>query len=128
MDVSENSTNLAFGILLDGSGQGWIGKSCLLIHKSVGPRARWGTILTNEQLDVTGEPIDNKCNNCDIFVQSCPAGAFSGKNFDINDNREIRYDVFKCDDYLSQMKEKTGYRVCGLCVKVCPYGKTNSDF
>jgi epoxyqueuosine reductase len=109
------------------AGLGWIGKSCLLIHEHVGPRARWGTVLTNAPLGITGRPVEDKCRNCNVCVKSCPAGAFSGKNFNMHDKREIRYDAHKCDVYLSQMEEKTGYRVCGICIKVCPYGQNKVD-
>jgi epoxyqueuosine reductase QueG len=105
------------------SGQGWIGKSCLLINEAVGPRARWGTVLTDAPLPTTGKPLDENCGNCDICVKKCPAGAFTGNTFNIRDKREIRYDAFKCDKYLSQREQSTGYRVCGICLAVCPYGK-----
>ena len=105
------------------SGLGWIGKSCLLINKDVGPRARWGTILTNAPLTPTGKPMENNCGNCNICVESCPAEAFTGVNFNINEKREKRYDAFKCNDYLTQREQTVGLRVCGICVQVCPYGK-----
>ncbi len=105
------------------SGLGWIGKSCLVINYKYGPRARWGTILTNAQIEPTGKPTNKNCGNCNICVDSCPAEAFTGINFKINDKRDIRYDAYKCDKYLSQMKESKGYRVCGICIKVCPFGK-----
>ena len=105
------------------AGLGWIGKSCLIINHKYGPRVRWGTILTNAPLKSTGKPINKNCGNCNICVDSCPAGAFTGINFKLNDKREVRYDVFKCDKYLSQRKESKGYRVCGICIKVCPFGK-----
>ena len=105
------------------SGLGWIGKSCLLINESVGPRARWGTVLTNAPLSTTGKPLDENCGDCDICVKKCPAGAFTGYKFSMQDKREIRYDVFKCDKYLSHREKSTGHRVCGICIQVCPYGK-----
>ena len=105
------------------SGLGWIGKSCLLINESVGPRARWGTVLTNAPLSPSGKPLDENCGDCDICVRKCPAGAFTGYKFNMQDKREVRYDAFKCDKYLSDREKSTGYRVCGICVQVCPCGK-----
>ncbi len=105
------------------SGLGWIGKSCLLITKEIGPRVRWGTVLTNAPLTPTGKPTEKDCGNCNICVDSCPANAFTGNNFNINEKRENRYDAFKCNDYLTQREQTVGLRVCGICIQVCPYGK-----
>ena len=105
------------------SGLGWLGKNCLLINESAGPRARWGTVLTNAPLSPTGKPAGNKCGTCDVCVTSCPAGAFTGVEFNMEEKREVRYDAFKCDRYLSEREISTGYRVCGVCLAVCPFGK-----
>ena len=105
------------------AGLGWIGKSCLLITESVGPRARWGTILTNAPLTPTGNLTERDCGDCNICVKHCPAGAFTGNNFKMNESRENRYDAFKCRDYIIQRGKKYGLSVCGICVQVCPYGK-----
>lgn len=104
------------------SGLGWVGKNCLLINESSGPRARWGTMLTNAPFTSTGKPADRKCGMCDICVTSCPAGAFTGVEFNMEEKRDVRYDAFKCDRYLSQREKSTGYRVCGVCLAVCPFG------
>ena len=104
------------------SGLGWIGKSSLLINGSVGPRARWGTVLTNAPLAPTGTPLDQHCGTCDICVQKCPVHAFTGVEFKAKDGRAVRYDAFRCDEYLTEREKATGYRVCGICVKVCPFG------
>ena len=108
------------------SGLGWIGKSCLLITEKNGPRVRWGTILINAPLTITGNPVSDKCKVCELCVIICPAKAFTGKTFDINDRREVRYNAHKCDKYLSKMNKEKGLRVCGLCVQVCPYGRKES--
>jgi len=105
------------------SGLGWIGKSCLLVTESVGPRARWGTILTNAPLTPTGSLMERDCGNCNVCVKNCPAGAFTGNNFKMSERRENRYDAFKCRDYIIQRGKKYGLSVCGICVQVCPYGK-----
>jgi epoxyqueuosine reductase QueG len=110
------------------SGLGWIGKSSLLINGSVGPRARWGTVLTNAPLAPTGKPSDQQCGTCDVCVIKCPAHAFTGTEFRVGDDREVRYDAFACDEYLTAREKATGYRVCGICVKVCPFGGGSNQF
>lgn len=104
------------------SGLGWIGKSCLLITPENGPRVRWVSILTDAPLIITGESINQNCGDCKRCVDICPVNAFSGRNFEANEPREMRYDAKKCEDYFNKMKDRGEVAVCGLCLYVCPYG------
>lgn len=103
------------------AGLGWIGKSCLLVTPEVGPRLRWATVLTDAPLEA-GEPMQERCGECEECVTSCPAGAFTGRSFDPSESREARFDVYKCDAYLSS-KERAEEQFCGMCVYACPHGK-----
>ncbi|HPX78507.1 MAG TPA: 4Fe-4S dicluster domain-containing protein [Methanobacterium sp.] len=102
------------------SGLGWIGKSCLLINPEAGPRIRWGTVLTDAPVEVTGEPLEVQCGDCTDCVNICPVDAFTGKDFHEDEPREVRYDAQKCQEYLGHGDE---WNVCGLCVYICPYGR-----
>lgn len=106
------------------AGLGWIGKSCLLVTPDIGPRVRWVTVLTDAPLEVTGEPMEERCGTCVECVDMCPVKAFTGQPFRENEPREARFDASKCDRYLTKMKEKDAeLAVCGLCLYICPYGK-----
>ena len=105
------------------AGLGWIGKSCLLVTPERGPRVRWVTVLTDAPLRATGRPMEERCGTCRECVDICPVGALSGRAFCENEAREARLDAGKCDDYRDEMEENTGFRVCGLCLFVCPYGR-----
>jgi len=104
------------------AGLGWIGKSCLLVTPEVGPRVRWASILTDAPL-TAGQRLAERCGRCTECVEACPAHAFTGRNFQADEPREARFDVFKCDEYFRQREKQVGARVCGLCVYVCPYGR-----
>ncbi len=104
------------------AGLGWIGKSCLLVTPEVGPRVRWASILTDASL-TAGQPLAERCGECMECVETCPAHAFSGRNFQAGEPREARFDVFECNGYLRQREEQVSVRVCGMCVYVCPYGR-----
>jgi epoxyqueuosine reductase QueG len=105
------------------SGLGWIGKSCLLVTPDNGPRVRWATVLTNAPLEPTGEPMQDRCATCIECVEICPVQAFSGKHFDPNESREVRYRADKCDAYFRAMETKGELKVCGMCLYVCPFGR-----
>ncbi|MGC9517100.1 MAG: 4Fe-4S double cluster binding domain-containing protein [Methanomicrobiales archaeon] len=105
------------------AGIGWIGKNCLLINPDVGPRVRWITVLTDAPLEATGSPLEDFCGDCKKCVEICPANAFSGRSFKVEEPREVRYDARKCEKYFEQLEKEGELPVCGLCVYVCPYGK-----
>ena len=103
------------------SGLGWIGKSCLLITPDLGPRVRWGTILTDAPLE-TGTPMKVNCGSCTICVEACPAQAFTGKNFVPSEPREMRMIIQRHTQFQDEREKNTGVRMCGVCVNICPFG------
>jgi epoxyqueuosine reductase QueG len=100
------------------AGLGWIGKSCLLVTPDVGPRVRWASILTDAPL-VPGEPVAEGCGECQACVDACPAQAFTGKSFRVDEPREARFDVARCYEYQRGVEGQ----LCGVCVYVCPMGR-----
>jgi epoxyqueuosine reductase QueG len=107
------------------AGLGWIGKSCLLITPDRGPWVRWGTILTDAPLH-PGKPAEVKCGECTVCVEACPAGAFTGRNFEPTEPREMRMHARHCNEFFKERERNIGHRVCGMCVYVCPFGKPRS--
>lgn len=107
------------------AGIGWIGKSLLLINQRYGPRIRIATVLTNMPLEV-GEPVGRRCGECTDCIENCMVGAF--KDSDFQDYPKSREEVFDIDGCAKKLKELAdnpdiGYMVCGICVKVCPWGR-----
>jgi epoxyqueuosine reductase len=102
------------------AGLGWIGKSALLITPEHGPRVRWGTVLTDAPLEA-GTPMDEMCSDCDECVKGCPAHAFTGQAFDRPRPRSEIFAAKACYHYLRE--RETFYRVCGMCVHICPFGR-----
>jgi epoxyqueuosine reductase len=109
------------------AGQGWIGKSCLLVTAEACPRVRWITILTDAPLNVTGEPGNEYCGDCTDCVDICPVSAFTGEPFRENEPREVRYDAQKCERYLKNLEKNEPWAVCGLCVYICPHGRKREE-
>ena len=108
------------------AGLGWIGKSCLLITPSYGPRVRFATILTDALLKA-GSQIDEKCNDCRECMDICPVKAFTGASFDPSKPREVRFNAHLCRSYRKKREERLGEGYCGLCVYVCPHGRSNKS-
>lgn len=108
------------------AGLGWIGKSCLLITPEYGPRLRWASVLTDAPLLCHNNRLENKCGDCRICVDDCPAGAFKNVLFDEDMNRSSRYDAFACFKHFEELEKDNHPRLCGICVNVCPWGRKNS--
>jgi len=108
------------------AGLGWIGKSCLLITPNYGPRVRFATILTDAPLKADS-PISAKCGECRKCVDICPVKSFTGASFNPSEPREARFNAHLCRNYREKRKEKLGEGLCGLCVYVCPYGRSNKN-
>ena len=110
------------------AGLGWIGKTDLLVTESFGPRLRLVTVLFDHELDHTPSPIDeSKCGDCDICVRRCPAKAANGKLWNIYTDRNEFYNSRKCMKKCIELSMKHMMRfesICGICISVCPVGKS----
>ena len=108
------------------AGLGWIGKSCLLITPQAGPRVRWATVLTDAPLKATGSATEQRCGECRKCVDICPAEAFTGRPYRKGEHRDLRFDTGRCSEYTSGKEKELGCPgLCGLCVYICPFGKTD---
>jgi epoxyqueuosine reductase QueG len=111
------------------AGLGWIGKTDLFISKKFGPRLRLTSILVKEEIPLCGRPIEkSRCGKCNVCVEKCPAGAATGELWNINLDRDIFFNVFKCSDNCSSITKRllnADERICGICVSVCPIGRKN---
>jgi len=106
------------------AGLGWLGKNCLLITPDMGPRVRWGTVLTDAPLEATGQSSGERCGDCRECVDICPVKAFTGQPFRAGEPRAVRFNATKCDRYFAKMRERDAETAaCGLCMYVCPYGR-----
>ena len=105
------------------SGIGWIGKSALLISFDYGPRIRLATILTNAPLLADNPQMKSNCGKCTECVDICPVDCISGELWEFGDSREKLFDAYKCSDQTSLQKKRVGQTICGLCIRVCPFGQ-----
>lgn len=105
------------------AGLGWIGKSGLFVSKDFGPRVRLATILTNAELPVNVEEHKNGCNDCRLCVDACPAKAITGEHWQKGAERSLYFNAKACSEHMNKKFKHIGRgSVCGICIKVCPYG------
>lgn len=108
------------------AGLGWQGKSLLLVNPQYGPRIRLSTILTDAPLSID-KPIKNLCGECTLCRDACPARAIKGvgtKN--CYESREEALYFSRCVEKLVgefSTIPTVGVSICGICIKVCPFGR-----
>ena len=107
-------------------GLGWQGKNLLLITPQFGSRVRLVTVLTAAPL-IVDTPIKNRCGNCMLCRDACPAKAIRGVNTTnhYKDRNEALH-FSRCVDKLTiEFAALPGIdaSICGICIKVCPFGR-----
>lgn len=110
------------------AGLGWVGKTDLFISKEYGPRVRLSTVLINYHFNSLSLPVsESNCGSCILCVESCPAQAANGKLWNVNIDRDEFFDAFKCREKcreLSRENMKKDESICGICISVCPVGRS----
>lgn len=106
------------------AGIGWVGKSNLLVTERYGSMIRLAAVLTDAPL-TAAEPInESKCGDCRLCVDACPAGALTGKLWDVAVSRDEILDTSACSA-MAVSRSIQGFGVpielCGKCFAVCKY-------
>lgn len=94
------------------SGNGFIGRSGLLVNPKYGAQVRYATVLTNMPLSV-GKELDMNCAECEACMSACPSGAIKKTSQD--------FDKQSCLKLLKEFSKKPfiGQYICGVCVRAC---------
>lgn len=103
---------------------GYIGKSCLFISHTFGPRVRLGTVFTDAPLETICAVQKSECGECNLCANACGAMAIKNVNFCEGMSREDIFDAKACSDFMKEKFKHIGRgAVCGICMKVCPKGR-----
>jgi epoxyqueuosine reductase len=108
------------------AGIGWQGKNLLLITAKYGSRVRLVTVLTSAPLKIDG-PVGNRCGKCTMCRDACPVGAIKGIGTETYyRDREEALHLSRCAGRLAgefASIPDVGVPICGICIKVCPFGR-----
>jgi epoxyqueuosine reductase len=107
------------------AGLGWIGKSTLLISRSLGTYTLIGIVLTSLEMAPDAPFASDHCGTCRSCIQACPTGA-------IVDDRTL--DARACISYWTienRGKAPEEFREvrtrwwfgCDICQEVCPWNR-----
>jgi len=108
------------------AGLGWQGKNLLLITPQFGSRVRLATVLTTAPL-IADTPVRNRCGNCMLCRDACPAKAIRGVNTadhygDRNEALHFSRCVHKVTVEYAALPGIDA-SICGMCIRVCPFGR-----
>ncbi len=113
------------------AGIGWIGKTDLLVTRRFGPRVRLASLLVDYPIPNPGTPIvESSCGRCDVCVKACPAQAATGQGWHAGIDRDEFFNAFQCREKCRELSLKHLGEVislCGICVSVCPVGKSRAS-
>jgi reductive dehalogenase len=108
------------------AGLGELGRTGLLMHRSLGPCVRLAVVTT--ELDLPASRVskslhmENFCRICKKCADNCPSGSICHGDEPVS--RNIRHWSIvqeKCFSYWKTMGSD-----CGLCISVCPYTKPDT--
>ena len=127
VDKKTRRSELPVKTLATLAGLGWIGKCALLVTKEFGTAVRYAGVLTDAEFD-TGLPVTaSACGDCRECQKICQGNAVSGKNWQINMDRDYFFDAHKCRDNIKtrriQLYNDERNVTCGLCIAACPWTK-----
>ena len=104
------------------AGIGWIGKHTVLVNEKFGSWLALGEIITDLLLK-PDSPAADRCGDCRLCVDSCPAGALVSPR-ELDSRRCISYLTIEAGGMgrAKEAKDVCGWRYgCDLCQEACPY-------
>ena len=121
------------------AGLGWIGKQTLCITPQLGPRVRWGCVVTDAVLPYDEPFTEDLCGDCVLCIESCPTKAIiPGPSQGVAPGKKV--DFWKCiipQEVLAEPNEswrryakkytKRGAMECLICHDACPIGKEEHE-
>jgi epoxyqueuosine reductase QueG len=121
-DLPCMSERLPFKTIGTLAGLGWIGKSTLLVTPQYGPRVRLNVLLTDGVFRTDTPCTRNDCGDCTECSDVCPVHAITGEKWS-HQERDRLLNAELCNSYLRDGLEIQDRKfICGLCMKVCPFG------
>ncbi|MCZ8156564.1 MAG: tRNA epoxyqueuosine(34) reductase QueG [Leptospira sp.] len=104
------------------SGIGWMGKNTNLIHPKIGSYFFISTILTDQNWDVTDEPMVDHCGSCRACLDACPTGALFNE-YEIDASLCISHHTIedRRPDFDAHTKLDSWIYGCDVCQEVCPW-------
>ena len=106
------------------AGIGWVGMNGLLISPQHGPRLSLATVLTDAPLAADAPFESSRCGACTLCRDHCPSRAITGAEWSRSNPFVELVRLGECRGHKAAKRQVAGKPNCGLCITVCPYGRT----
>jgi epoxyqueuosine reductase QueG len=107
------------------AGMGWVGRNGLLINPAHGPRLSLATVLTDAPLPADAPVAASGCGACTLCRDHCPSGAITGAEWSRAEPFVELVRLGACRSHKAAGRQTEGKPNCGLCITVCPHGRTS---
>lgn len=116
-------TELPHKLLAIRAGMGWLGKCARLVTEDFGAVMRMSSVLTDAPLRTDRAVTESRCGDCVICQEICPAGAISGRGWNIESDRDAFFNAFGCRRVEESLSRDADFHadLCGICRASCPY-------
>jgi epoxyqueuosine reductase len=109
------------------AGLGWIGKNGLLISLDYGPRLSLATVLTDAKLRPDAPMEHSLCGGCMLCREHCPSQAITGSEWSRSSPFVELVRLGACRSHKTSKRQTTGKPNCGLCINICPFGRSKTE-
>jgi epoxyqueuosine reductase QueG len=109
------------------AGLGWIGKNGLLVNPDFGPRLSLATVLTDAQLRPDAPMEHCQCGACLLCIEHCPSQAITGAEWSRTAPLVELVKLESCRSHKKTKRATDGKPNCGLCINICPYGRSKHE-
>lgn len=107
------------------AGIGWQGKHTNVINPEFGSWFFISEIITNLELEIYDEQVEDMCGSCRICINACPTGALVD-DYKIDSNLCISYQTIENKGEIPEYIDLNGWIFgCDICQDVCPYNHKN---
>lgn len=106
------------------AGIGWIGKNGLLVNPEHGPRLSLATVLTDAPIAADPPIAASRCGACALCRDHCPSGAITGAEWSRDEPFVELVRLGECRGHKAAGRQTQGKPNCGLCITICPYGRS----
>ncbi len=108
-------------------GLGWVGKNSLLLNPKYGSWQALGAIITDANLALPYQQMEDRCGTCQACIKACPTGAIETPHC-LTQEKCLSYLLEEPDLPEEFVEKNQGYFLeCDICQLACPWNQKHLE-